>query len=131
MGPLRLFTLCILISTGFKSEVYKSVPIEDVASIQGIVTFKGTVPAPKKILISKDNNTCGTGNREVQWVTLTNGGGLQNVAVYITDIDHGKDWQKPKNGYLLLVPMLLLISACVWLCFREEALMPGRHFKKS
>ena len=96
-----LITLPLLVFVGFEPGVYTGVPVENGASIQGIVTFIGMVPAPKKFLISKDNNTCGTGNREIQWVTLANGRSLQNVAVYIVEIDHGKDWQKPENGYFL------------------------------
>ncbi|MFQ5627357.1 MAG: hypothetical protein ACE5I1_01245, partial [bacterium] len=87
---------------GLSPAKYTVVPVENGASVQGMVTFSGTVPAPDKILITKDNHLCGTGNREIQWVDLAaDGKGLQNVAVYIAKIGQGKEWQKPKDGYLL------------------------------
>ena len=90
-----------LISMGAKPAPYTVAPVDNGATVQGVVTFAGTAPASDKILISKDNEVCGTGNREIQWVSSGDDKGLQNVAVYIADIEQGKDWDKPKEGYFL------------------------------
>ncbi len=98
-----LFFLCMAVT--FMGAVppgkYRVEQVHHGARLQGSVTFKGAVPAPKVILISKDNNTCGTGNRQIQWVDLGDRRGLRNVAVYIASMDHGKAWNINPDGYLL------------------------------
>ncbi|MFQ5627354.1 MAG: carboxypeptidase regulatory-like domain-containing protein [bacterium] len=98
---ISLFAVAVLfIST--KPDKYTVVSVENGASIRGVVTFSGTLPAPEKISIAKDTQSCGTGSREIQWIKLAaDGTSLQNVAVYIAKIGEGKDWEKPKDGYLL------------------------------
>lgn len=58
-------------------------------SISGKVTFKGKDPAPRVYNITKDNEVCGTGNREVDFVKVSNGG-LSDVVVYLSKVKTGK-----------------------------------------
>ncbi len=98
-----LLFLCVAITfTGVvPSSKYRVEQVQNGAKLKGSVIFTSTVPAPKIMLISKDNNTCGTGNRLIQWVDVGNQSGLRNVAVYITNIDHGKAWNKKPASYTL------------------------------
>jgi plastocyanin len=59
--------------------------------VAGKVLFKGAVPAPRKIPITKDTNVCGTGEREVVEVAVS-GEALKNAVVYVAKIDRGKAW---------------------------------------
>lgn len=85
------------------SAAYEAVKVSDGGSLTGRVTFKGTPPSNKRILIAKDFDTCGKGEREIPEVVVSNGGGLQETVVYIEKIKKGKAWAKPKGGEYLLV----------------------------
>jgi len=98
---LAVLSLCLPFIFGAGPNPYRETTVAKGAAIQGVVKFLGKVPAPKKILISKNNEQCGNGNREIQWVAVADGNRLRNVAVYIAKIDHGKKWNHPKNGYML------------------------------
>ncbi len=68
---------------------YKEGSVTNGGSISGKVTFSGTDPAPKKYKVTKDNDTCGTGNREIDYVAVNNGA-LTNVVVYLDKVKEGK-----------------------------------------
>ncbi|OGT91840.1 MAG: hypothetical protein A2514_06220 [Gammaproteobacteria bacterium RIFOXYD12_FULL_61_37] len=59
--------------------------------IMGKVSFKGAVPAPKKLPITKDNTVCGNGEREIVEVNVKDGN-LIGAVVYVAKIEKGKDW---------------------------------------
>ena len=69
------------------------------ASITGKVSFKGAVPAPKKLPITKDNAVCGSGEREIAEVNVK-GGHLVGAVVYVTKIDAGKPWAQADKPLL-------------------------------
>ncbi len=68
---------------------YKEGSVNNGGSVSGKVTFNGTDPAPRIYKISKDNNTCGTGTREIDYVAVNNGA-LTNVVVYLDKVKEGK-----------------------------------------
>ncbi len=70
---------------------YDVVPVEGGGTISGKVTFSGSDPAPKRFAITKDNDTCGTGDRGVDFVRL-NGKALTNAVVYLDKVKSGKGW---------------------------------------
>ena len=74
-----------------QSAAYEATTVSGGGQITGKVTFKGTVPEPKKLPISKDNTVCGSGTREIVEVAV-NGGDLKSAVVYIAKIDKGKPW---------------------------------------
>lgn len=68
---------------------YKTVEVADGGTVSGKVTFSGDDPAPKMFAITKDNDVCGSGNREVDFVKV-NGGALTDVVVYLDKVKEGK-----------------------------------------
>jgi hypothetical protein len=86
---------------GADSDRYRVVELEDVGTIAGFVAFQGEVPPPKRLLITKDIEVCGSGYRE-RWEVLTgDGGGLRNVAVFIEDVAEGKPWPEDLERYVV------------------------------
>ncbi len=82
---------------------YKEVAVADGGTIKGKVTFEGPLPddAIERILITKNPEVCGTGEREVVWVDVKDGA-LRGVIVFIHKIKEGKKWAKPKGGTYLI-----------------------------
>ena len=80
---------------------YQAVPAADAATVSGRVVFTGQVPAPKLLLITKDEDVCGEGYRERHEVTASSGGGLQGVVVFIEGIGQGKEWSDAGDAYTL------------------------------
>ncbi len=69
--------------------------VTDVANggaVTGKVSFKGNDPAPKVYSITKDNDVCGTGKREIDFVAVNNGA-LTNVVVYLDKVAGGKAFE--------------------------------------
>lgn len=82
-------------STGHAYEVLE---VKDGGTIEGTVTFTGTPPPPRKLLVTKDPEVCGTGERVMEDVSVTEGGALRHVVVYLDGIEQGKDWNGLPNG---------------------------------
>jgi len=82
---------------------YKAGAVSNGGSISGKVTFSGTVPAEgvEKILITKNPDVCGKGEREVVWIDVKDGA-LRGTFVFIHKIKAGKKWDKPKGGNYLI-----------------------------
>ena len=68
---------------------YAEVEVSDGGTVTGKVAFVGDDPAPKTYAISKDNDVCGTGNREIDYVKVKNGA-LNDVVVYLDKVSEGK-----------------------------------------
>ncbi len=68
---------------------YSVVDVANGGSINGKVKFTGTDPAPKIFTITKDNDTCGTGERKIDFVRVTNGT-LNDTVVYLKKVKSGK-----------------------------------------
>jgi len=68
---------------------YKEVEVSDGGTITGKLSFTGKDPAPKVYKISKDNDVCGTGNREIDFVRV-NDGALTDAVVYLKKVKEGK-----------------------------------------
>ena len=81
--------LSLLISSNVMAAKYKIVDVADGGSISGKVSFTGDDPAPVAYKISKDNDACGTGNREVDYVRVVDGA-LTDVVVYLDKVKQGK-----------------------------------------
>ena len=82
---------------------YKEVTVSGGASISGKVSFSGAAPsgAVEKILITKNPDVCGTGEREVVWVDIKDGA-LRGTFVFVDKIKEGKKWAAPKSGNYLI-----------------------------
>ena len=73
---------------------YREVSIPEGGAIKGQVSFKGTLPKPDRILISKDNVHCGEGHIIPDPVHLASNGQVARAIVAIKDIPSGKSWPK-------------------------------------
>jgi len=85
---LGVIGLCALPLTG-QSAAYKEAPVDNGGTITGKVSFAGKDEPPKVYKISKDNEVCGTGNREIDYVRVNNGA-LMDVVVYLVKVKSGK-----------------------------------------
>ncbi len=82
---------------------YKGIDVAEGGSVSGKVSFEGALPedAVENILITKNPDVCGTGEREVVWIDVKDGA-LRGTFVFLDKIDEGKKWQKPKGGNFLI-----------------------------
>ncbi|MCP4076442.1 MAG: carboxypeptidase regulatory-like domain-containing protein [Gammaproteobacteria bacterium] len=82
-------TLAISASPAIMAAKYKTVDVANGGSISGKVSFTGKDPSPLVFKISKDNDVCGVGNREIDYVRV-NGDALTEVVVYLDKVKQGK-----------------------------------------
>ncbi len=101
---ITISAVAVASSEAAKRGKYKEVDVSDGASITGKVSFEGAVPADaiESIKITKNNDVCGDGNREVVWVDVKDGA-LRGAFVFIDKIKSGKKWPKPEFGEYLVV----------------------------
>jgi hypothetical protein len=78
---------------------YTEGTVENGGSVKGKVSFEGAIPdsAIENILITKNPDVCGDGEREVIWIDVKDGA-LRGVFVFIEKIKEGKAWEKPEGG---------------------------------
>ena len=74
-----------------KQKKYKEIDVADGGSVKGKVSFEGAVPADavEKILITKNADVCGKGEREVVWVDVKDGA-LRGTFVFLEKVKEGK-----------------------------------------
>ena len=112
MNASKLFTslsvaaVVVIASTSYgwaAKAKYKEIDVAGGGSIKGKVTFEGALPegAVEKILITKNPEVCGTGEREVVWIDVKDGA-LRGTFVFIDKIKEGKKWGKPEFGTYLV-----------------------------
>ncbi|MBI2229357.1 MAG: hypothetical protein HYU46_09675 [Deltaproteobacteria bacterium] len=90
----------IVVSLG-SSVAYEVSPVTGGATVTGKIVFKGAVPTPKKLLITKDEDVCGKGAVERKEIDVTKDGGLRHVVIFLEGVSKGKPWQKPPEGFVL------------------------------
>jgi hypothetical protein len=81
---------------GAQAQKYQVSKPAQAGSIAGKVTLEGNPPAPKKFLINKNKEVCGTGQKEVPTIALSSKG-IDEVIVYLKDVAKGKDWPAKKE----------------------------------
>jgi hypothetical protein len=83
---------------------YTEADVAGGATITGKVSFAGPLPvdAIENIKITKNNDVCGDGEREVVWVDVKDDA-LRGVFVFIDKIEEGKAWSKPEFGEYMVV----------------------------
>ncbi|MDA1100298.1 MAG: carboxypeptidase-like regulatory domain-containing protein [Proteobacteria bacterium] len=86
-----------------ESDKYKEVAVADGGMVKGKVSFEGAVPADaiEKILITKNTDVCGKGEREVAWVDVKDGA-LRGAFVFLDKVKEGKKWAQPEFGTYLV-----------------------------
>lgn len=93
--------MALAVSNASMAAAYKVVDVGDGGSISGKVTFSGDDPAPVSFKISKDNDVCGSGNREIDYVRV-NDGALTDVVVYLDKVKQGKAFNDAEKGANIL-----------------------------
>jgi hypothetical protein len=88
--------MVLAVSSNTMAAKYKVVDVGDGGSISGKVMFTGDAPVPIAYKISKDNEVCGSGNREVNYVRVNNGA-LTDVVVYLDKVKQGKAFDKAQE----------------------------------
>ncbi len=86
--PLFALIACMVIQAAVAT-AYEGGAVSNGGSISGAVKFKGTAPAPKKLMISKDKKACGKTAKTEPSLIVSNGN-LVNAVVSLTDITKGK-----------------------------------------
>ncbi len=104
-GSLALgaVVLLALAGPGHGARKYKEIEVANGGRIAGKVSFEGSLPddAVEGILITKNPDVCGTGEREVVWIDV-NDGALRGSFVFIDGIKEGKKWPEPEGGTYLI-----------------------------
>lgn len=96
-----LLALSVVLLASGASAAYDVAAVSDGAMVAGKVVFKGKVPKPKRLLITKDEKVCGKGYVERHEIKVSQDGGLNDVVVVLEGIPQGKPWANPAGGYLL------------------------------
>jgi hypothetical protein len=104
-GSLALVGAVLIAATspGHSAKKYMETDVANGGSISGKVTFEGALPedAIENILITKNPDVCGTGEREVIWVDVKDGA-LRGAFVFIDKIKEGKKWSEPAGSMYLV-----------------------------
>ena len=109
IGKLRRFSLLgaalVFVGTwaGPAVAAYKEVAVSGGGSINGKMIFEGPLPddAVERILITKNPEVCGTGEREVVWIDVKDGA-LRGAFVFIDKVAEGKPWAESEGGFLIV-----------------------------
>ena len=71
--------------------VYEVTAVQDGGSITGRVTFKGTPPSDEKLVVSTENEVCGT-EKPSRALLIGADGGIRNAVARVRRIERGKAW---------------------------------------
>lgn len=113
-----LVSLVGLPSPTHSLQVYTSREPGPVGTIAGTVTFHGEVPAPERLEVTADPEVCGAEPRFASDLLVAEGNdGVRYVAVWLSDIQEGKDWEARAEPRTLdqrgcsFVPHVLIVPA--------------------
>jgi hypothetical protein len=111
---LGVMALCV---TRPAPAAYEVVPITDGGAIDGVVTLVGKPPAAAILKVTKNQDYCGQSIPDPAY-TVSAGGGLANVIVYLKDITRGK--AAPTE------PVALVNANCMFSPRVQGAMVSGR-----
>jgi plastocyanin len=80
---------------------YEEIEVKDPGSIEGRVVYSGKAVSPKKIAVSKDQETCGHEPREVPRVETGAEGALTGAFVVLKGIEKGKAFAEATEPALI------------------------------
>lgn len=90
-----LFLTWALAGGGPPADAYEAMQVADGGTIQGKVVFQGAPPPKKKVIPTKDKETCGSAPRDVDQILLGPDKAVQDAVVYLKKVEKGKAWEKP------------------------------------
>ena len=75
---------------------YEEIKVTDGGNLEGKVVFQGTVPSPRKVIPTQDQQVCG-GPRDEPRIVLGPDNTVQGAIVYLKGVEKGKAFEKPKK----------------------------------
>ena len=75
------------------AEPYEEIEVKDGGRVVGRVTFAGTPPAPEMLVVSTDQEACGTEAPSRSLLVSANHG-VQNAVLSLRDVEKGKPWEE-------------------------------------
>src|SRR5919106_2186686 len=75
---------------------YEETKVADGGTLEGKVVFRGTPPAPRKIIPTQDQEVCG-GPRDEPRIVLGKDNTVQRAIVYLKGVEKGKPFEKPSK----------------------------------
>jgi plastocyanin len=97
-----LFLLCVSFFLGTPAIdrstawSYEEIKITDGGALEGKVVFSGSVPGPRKVIPTQDQQVCG-GPRDEPRIVLGSNNVVQGALVYLKGIEKGRPLEKPKK----------------------------------
>jgi hypothetical protein len=113
------------------ASAYEVVQVQDGGTIQGKVTYQGSVPM-KKIIPTKDRDTCGA-IREEPEIVVGSDKGVQDAVVWLKDVQKGKALEKPKtkpeitNLKCVFVPHVQAVPVGTIVVINDDPVMHNTH----
>lgn len=89
-----MWSLLGILTWPVASFAYDAVGAANGGTIVGQVTYEGTPPPPEQLPVTKDENVCGTEPKVSQALLVGSDKGVQNVVVFLPDIQQGKPQEK-------------------------------------
>ena len=97
--PVSIIALLVALAASWTVQAagYTVAEVSNGGSISGKVSFAGKDPDPVAYAITKDPDTCGTGDRMIDFVKINNGA-LTDVVVYLDKVKSGKPFPNAEAG---------------------------------
>ena len=95
--PMRWLMFAVLVfSFSLPVQGYEVIEVKNGGEVKGKIRYTGKTVNPRKVIVSKDQETCGHDPREVPRVEISEDQGLLGATVLIEKIEKGKDF-KPRE----------------------------------
>src|SRR5881409_3787538 len=95
MALAVLAVTAMVASAPLPAQPYEAVAVSDGGAVKGKVLFQGSPPDKRKVIPTKDRETCGSGVREVELILVGPDKAVQDAVVYLKNVEKGKAWEKP------------------------------------
>jgi len=89
---LWMVVLSIMAGPSFGESAYRVIEVEKGGEIAGSVKLLGKFPAPRKLIVARDQAVCGQSQRAEDFIVDPKSKGLKNVVITIQDIAAGKSF---------------------------------------
>ncbi len=99
MNKISLLTLLLVSSAtlSVNAAAYKVIDVKDGGSVSGKISFTGTDPDPLIYAVTKDQDVCGSEDRQIDFVKVNNGM-LGDVVVFLDKVKKGKAFVNSDTG---------------------------------
>lgn len=99
-------------------QAYTPIEVPAAGTMRGTITFRGEVPTAERVEVTTDPEVCGVEPRFTSDLLVADGSdGVQNVVIWLSDIQEGKRWETPTEPRTLdqkgctFVPHVLVVPA--------------------